>query len=985
MINSTIKYPDIIKLVPDTGIHFIDIDINLDLLRVSKSFVERPDTNPPRFIPLTRDVLTGNLVDDDGKVVPEESAYSTTGAKALEILANEWIPLPFFRIKDRMASARRSYAEGPADWVRGRIVERAVPDREGNTHHLVLAFDTLLEPEVDGRPYAAPSPENAKFGEDYGLASAFADVSWFLRQTWVEPWLSAVFLRFHERRIAPRRFDPAELPHRYEFWGHYLALLELLASSRRVPDVKFVDTISDPARFQPIDVDLVLDVGNSRTCGILVESSGQRPIDLTNAYPLELRDLTRPELVGASPFVSRLEFSRAQFGRAKLARQAGRIHPAFAWPSLVRVGAEAVHLSYLSNGTEGSSGLSSPKRYLWDTEPQPHDWRYNSGGSGAVGERSVTQGAMLVSICDDGEDLEDRRRELQERGDDRQVLPAIDARFSRSSLMTFFLVEIFLQAFMLINSPGKRYQRAHSEAPRTLKRVILTVPTAMPLPERLIFQRRVDNALKYVRRMMRLEKDASGQERAIGLPSKGIIQWDEATGTQMVFLYTELMRSFRGDARWLFEMGGRRRGGSPDPALRVASVDIGGGTTDLIITTYTLAGERAIIPEQNFREGFNTAGDDILRAIIENHVVGALAAAIKDAGVEDAESVLAELLGGNRAILSETERTLRRQFTEQLAIPIGLSLIGLYEDYDVALPTPPIRRTIASFFEDAPAPTPRIVEFIERAVSRAGGAGFSLMAVPINIDLAAINYTAERTIGEALSTLSEAIHRYGCDYLLLSGRSCRMPAITSAFLAKLPVPPDRIRSMHGYKVGGWYPFRDARGQIDDPKTTAAMGALVCTLSQGYLEHFNLRSGDLRMRSTMRFIGIMEQVPQIKDRNVLLREVNLDDPKARRQDCVFKIDTPVVIGFRQLTAERWPATPVYRIDFRRPGELGQNRLPLTVRFAALRSDEDRRSKLFDIEGVEDAQGIPCPHELVLRLQTLRDVRGYWIDTGILITA
>ena len=839
---------------------------------------------------------------------------------------------------------------------------------------------------MDNRPYAAPSPQNARFGEEYGLVSSFTDLSAFLHLSWIELWLRSLFIRYHERRIEPRRFNPEDLPHKCEFWAHYLTLLDLLATSRRVPDIKFVDTVSDPARFQPIGVDLVLDVGNSRTCGILVESSGQRPIDLTNAYPLELRDLTRPELVGLSPFVSRLEFNRTQFGPTKLTRQSGRIHPAFAWPSLVRIGSEAVHLSYLSNGTEGSSGLSSPKRYLWDTEPQPHDWRYNAGTQGdASGERSVTQGAMLVHVCDDGEDLDDRRREFQERGDARQVLPAIDARFSRSSLMTFFLVEIFLQAFMLINSPGKRYQRAHSDVPRTLKRVILTVPTAMPLPERLIFQRRVDNALKYVRRMLRLDGTGAAAERPVNLPAKGIIQWDEAIGTQMVFLYTELTRSFRGDARWLFDMCGRQRSEVGDgPALRIASVDIGGGTTDLIITTYTLAGERAIAPKQDFREGFNIAGDDILRAIIEQHVVSALAAAVEAAGVEDPGFILADLLGDNRANHAETERTLRRQFAEQVAIPIGLQLIGLYENYDPMHPMPVVRQKLADFFTTAPTPTPRVIEFIERAVSRAGGSGFSLADVPIDINLTAINHTAERTIGEVLSTLSEVIHKYGCDYLLLSGRSCRMPAVTAAFLAKLPLPPDRIRSMHGYRVGSWYPFRDTRGQIDDPKTTAAMGALVCTLSQGHLEHFNLRSGDLRMRSTMRFIGIMEQIPQIKNRNILLKDVNLDDPRAKRQDCEFKLDTPVVIGFRQLTAERWPATPVYRIDFRRPGELKPDRLPLRVRFCALPPDEDRRSKLFDIDAVEDAQGNSCPHELVLRLQTLKDIRGYWIDTGILIT-
>ena len=43
-------------------------------------------------------------------------------------------------------------------------------------------------------------------------------------------------------------------------------------------------------------------------------------------------------------------------------------------------------------------------------------------------------------------------------------------------------------------------------------------------------------------------------------------------------------------------------------------------------------------------------------------------------------------------------------------------------------------------------------------------------------------------------------------------------------LAKAPVAPHRIIGMHRYRVGDKYPFRDAANRIEDPKTTAAVGA-----------------------------------------------------------------------------------------------------------------------------------------------------------------
>ena len=77
-----------------------------------------------------------------------------------------------------------------------------------------------------------------------------------------------------------------------------------------------------------------------------------------------------------------------------------------------------------------------------------------------------------------------------------------------------------------------------------------------------------------------------------------------------------MARNFGGDARAFFEARSRRRGGD-ELGLRVASIDIGGGTTDLIINNYTVEGRGTSVtlhPEQNFREGFNKAGDDLLRA-----------------------------------------------------------------------------------------------------------------------------------------------------------------------------------------------------------------------------------------------------------------------------------------------------------------------------------------------------------------------------------
>jgi hypothetical protein len=224
------------------------------------------------------------------------------------------------------------------------------------------------------------------------------------------------------------------------------------------------------------------------------------------------------------------------------------------------------------------------------------------------------------------------------------------------------------------------------------------------------------------------------------------------------------------------------------------------------------------------------------------------------------------------------------------------------------------------------------------------------------------------------------VYLYDCDYLLISGRPCRLPAVRAAILAKLPAPPDRIVSLHTYRVGDWYPFRAVSGRLTDPKTTAAVGAMVCALSEGQLYKFNLRSRELGMKSTVRFVGVLEQTGRLKKENVLFANLELEDRKTRLPEATFDFYAPVFMGFRQLGVERWPATPLYRVTFAHPQDARTKALPLKVTLE--RSTEENVDLDFKVIAVADADGNQQPGGVVLlKLQTLKDEYGYWLDTGI----
>jgi hypothetical protein len=245
--------------------------------------------------------------------------------------------------------------------------------------------------------------------------------------------------------------------------------------------------------------------------------------------------------------------------------------------------------------------------------------------------------------------------------------------------------------------------------------------------------------------------------------------------------------------------------------------------------------------------------------------------------------------------------------------------------------------------------------------------------------------TVEAVMEAVLSDLCEVVYAYNCDLVLLSGRPSRLPALTEFVKARMPVPPDRVIPMHSYRAGEWYPFGDSKLRVADPKTTAAVGAMLCAVAEGQLEAFSLRTDRLRMRSTAHYIGEMEINGQV--RKELFANIDLDQPGTQQKPCEVELFAPIFLGFRQLPIARWTATPLYYLEFRNPEEASRLPRPLKVTLERrdARREEDREASLEDFRVVEvvDAEGGPRRNTVVnLRPQTLKSEAGYWLDTGVL---
>jgi hypothetical protein len=591
--------------------------------------------------------------------------------------------------------------------------------------------------------------------------------------------------------------------------------------------------------------------------------------------------------------------------------------------------------------------------------------------------------------------------------------------------MMFMLVEVLLQALMTVNSPGQRSRQELPNVPRRLRQVIFTVPPGMPVAEQRIYRRWVGWAARLLWDALGWQDyylESRDRKRAatsdFRMNPAVRCNWDEATCTQLVYLYNELTRKFQGDAHHLFKLMGKPRGDDARPSLRIATIDIGGGTTDLSITSFFLdnaegSGAR-IRPSQDFRDGFSLAGDDVLKEVINEHVLPAIAEAAVGTNSREGRVLLGQLCGRDLMDNSQQKRNRRAQFVRQVAAPVALSLLGAYEHADMIngsgewtcrfgdlfLPpagASPSKADLPFAVERHPCPGRAVLDYVNEAVRQAAPqAAFDLMDVPLRIRPRRIDKTLADSLRDILQDLCEVVQRYDCDILLLTGRPSRWAGIISAVLAAMPVPPSRLIPMSRYRAGSWYPFADALGVITDPKTTVVVGAILCALAEAHLEGFSFDADRLASRSTARFIGEMDIAGQLKAASVWFT-VDIANPGEQELAATVMFNGPMAVGFRQLAVERWPTTRFYYIDFAgeeaRRRASGRTPYTLDLRFTVGESEdgsrpdgEGRDEGTFDIADVTDRSGMAVNrNDIEVRLQTLPQDEGYWLDTGIVYRA
>ncbi|WP_079829794.1 virulence factor SrfB, partial [Salmonella enterica] len=543
-------------------------------------------------------------------------------------------------------------------------------------------------------------------------------------------------------------------------------------------------------------------------------------------------------------------------------------------------------------------------------------------------------------------------------------------------------------------------------SPRQLRTLILTLPSAMPKQEREIFRQRMFEALALVWKAMGWHPQDEDfttpkqREKSVVPVPEIQMEWDEASCGQLVWLYNEAISHYAGRTESFFNALARpdrqpEPGVVPGRALRVASIDIGGGTTDMAIVHYQLddgvGANVKITPHLLFREGFKVAGDDLLLDIIQRCVLPSLQTALQRAGVTDAAALLATLFGDSGRI--DTQAILRQQTALQLFMPLGHAVLSAWEQSDINDPFAGLHATFGDLL--IRRPTSNVMNYIQQAIDHAlpsGSPTFDIFNVPLQIQFSQLQealLAGQFTLTTPLHAVCEAISHYHCDILLVTGRPTCLPGVQALIRHLQPVPVNRIVWMDKYQVHEWYPFSQ-QGRIGNPKSTAAVGAMLCSLALDLrLPRFNFKAADIGAYSTVRYLGVLDNtVNTLRDENIWYHEIDLDKPGATLDARLhFPLRGNVTLGFRQLANSRWPATPLYCLSIN-SAELAKTIAGdgvLNVRLKLRGSSKDSAPESFILSDAWLQDGTPVAADaLTLKLNTLADRRHsgshYWIDSG-----
>lgn len=913
---------------------------------------------------------------------------------AFELLLDKWLPMPMFRKEiDGVTS------NIPLAWCRMKMIKIGDGLKNGSERYRIIwAFDTQTGEDEWSllRPFVAEEDNGAC---EFGLCNRTDLLLEFMS-------CNEEFHAFSDYVASLLGIDlEKEESRKYKaYYIYFINFIRLIGAS---PDVTLHDN-----RKNSINVDLVLDIGNSKTCGILFEDG-----KFINGKMLELQDLSRPWLFYENKaFDMRVVFRKADFGNDIVLDE-----EMFQWKSFIRIGEEARRLVYRSLEEEGlaekTTNYSSPKRYLWDTKKYEGQWEnlvttddpFNVLLSNEISVPGLTS-------------LFDKDGTYNPDGNNGSLniidLNQSEHHYSRSSLMTFAFIEIFQHAISQINSVRYRDKWGNKDIRRNLRNIIITCPTAMPLKEQCYLRKSAQDAIAAITKcnpMVQVPTITPDPEKIkVTIPyapvGAKVWKYDEASCCQLVYLYAEIAQRYSGEINKFFELKGHvrpedKKEGKTENTLTIGTVDIGAGTTDIMICKYDYQGSGTgkTTPVPLFWDSFYLAGDDILRNIVQNIVIEGKEHGLADFGnitsalttrilnmtdeqlnslpcidnivykskIQDiiitldneekrakkvafASNLIHDFFGNDSSMMGYRDRRCRVDFNTQISVPIAQRMLELLRTH-----RPSKLYTYDDLFEDMKPASYLLDSFYYHF-------GFRFEELNWRFEPNEVADIVKSTMEPLMKQLALVFYTQQCDIIVLAGRPTSLDPINELFIKYVPTSPDRLIRLNGYRVGNWCPTADGQGYFYDQKAIVAVGGMIgFHASNTGLLGLTIDFSKMieKMNSTANYIGEYNS----RRRQVTETLLSPTTTTVSLDVTVF----PTFLGCRQLDSVIYQARPLYAIY--NHGEANRITIRLSRNFI-----DDKENLIIEEATDDEYRNVKKNIELVP--QSLVDDGKFWLDKG-----
>lgn len=657
---------------------------------------------------------------------------------------------------------------------------------------------------------------------------------------------------------------------------------------RRLEDV-FVHFMI-PGAAEPVDVDLVVDLGNTRTAALLVESraAGQgvewpfeRRVRRLRFYPPGIAPdrLQKDQSIIPSWFlVHRTTFASLEppLSVAQLSDRyeeyAGengerlfrckRFYPrAFVELSPVRIGggndARGCASSWATAPYGYAYAFSSPKRYVWDDSPLGSQgqrfWRQLKNVEDADRQASRSMDHELDGLIRMYMDPTGHDWDIDSPPSESESLARFEKQppsYPRRDSICWFALAVIESAARQINSPEHIRDVGFLGVPRRLRHIMVTYPAAWSHEVKDAYYKQWERAIN----LFTLGHFDADQHPPIaqGGMRPELVQENinEAICSQLPILYSDIGTLMRQPELWV------QLYGDSEKSVVVMNLDIGGGTTDLTVIRYAFDSQkRALQPHLLFQDGCSTAGDILVKKIIEKLVIPAW---LKSAGAERLASVpdslkwicslFADPANQHFSDMEPQAAEKMIRITRLAFVPVVnvlLSRVASLGDRSAVaqievVVNPGVDTSAGEsdvfVFNQVLAELNKMVDAVVRSLCPRehlhwrGSEVFPSSEVTLRFSLSEVEDAVEEVFGKFCRSISGVVTRHNCHMVVVTGKPSELPKLRQIITQSFQMLPQRIIYAKDFPAGKWYPFGapgtrpEDLGRINDAKTCTVVGA-----------------------------------------------------------------------------------------------------------------------------------------------------------------